>query len=241
MLLWFSLATALLAGLQRRRPVALWQWAAEILQRLGAAWWGWIVLTLPLVLAGWSYPRGLMTPSGLFLPPAQEWLHNGLFYVFGLALFHHQWDLFALFQRRWKAHAAAGLVLFLAAGAVIERRPDAAVWIALLYNACSWLWSLAAIGIALRALSRRSAVLAYLADSSYWVYLVHMPLTIVFGALLFGLPLPAFAKIAINIAATTAVCLATYHLFVRFTPVSTLLNGKRHSRPTQGVLAHANP
>jgi peptidoglycan/LPS O-acetylase OafA/YrhL len=241
MLLWFSLATALLAGLQRRRAVALWHHAATLLQWLGASWWGWIVLTLPLVLAGWTYPRGLIAPSGLFLPRWQEWLHNGVFYAFGLALFHHQWDLFALFQRRWKAHAAAGLVLFLATGALIERRPDAAVWIALAYNACSWLWSFAAIGMALRMLPRRSALLAYLADSSYWVYLVHMPLTIVFGALLFGLPWPALAKIGINIAATTALCLASYQLFVRHTPVSMLLNGRRHVRKPQGVLAHANP
>jgi glucan biosynthesis protein C len=239
MLLWFSLATALLAELQRRRPIALWQRAAALLQWLGATWWGWIVLTLPLVLAGWSYPRGLIAPSGLFLPPAAEWLHNGLFFAFGLALFHHQWDLFALFQRRWKAYAAAGLVLFLATGALIGRRPDAAAWIALAYNACSWLWSFAAIGIALRVLSRRSAMLAYLADSSYWVYMAHMPLTIAFGALLFGLPWPALAKVAINIIATTAVCLAAYQLLVRRGWIGVLLNGKRFPAQSSGVLVHA--
>jgi glucan biosynthesis protein C len=42
--------------------------------------------------------------------------------------------------------------------------------------------------------------------------------------------LPALAKIALNVAGTTAVCLATYHVFVRFTWVSVLLNGKRHER-----------
>jgi glucan biosynthesis protein C len=33
--------------------------------------------------------------------------------------------------------------------------------------------------------------------------------------------------------ATTAVCLASYHLLVRFTAVSSLLNGKRHARQAQ--------
>jgi glucan biosynthesis protein C len=54
------------------------------------------------------------------------------------------------------------------------------------------------------------------------VYLLHMPLTIGFGALLYGAPMPALAKITLNVAATTAVCLASYHLCVRFTAVSSL-------------------
>jgi peptidoglycan/LPS O-acetylase OafA/YrhL len=92
------------------------------------------------------------------------------------------------------------------------------------------LWSFALFGLALKWLDRRSALLAYLADSSYWVYLVHLPVTIGFGVLLFGLPMHALLKIAINIAATTLVCLATYHQFVRFTGLGALLNGRRHVR-----------
>jgi hypothetical protein len=36
--------------------------------------------------------------------------------------------------------------------------------------------------------------LAWLAASAYWVYVVHLPLTEIFGALLFGLPIPAVAE-----------------------------------------------
>ena len=60
----------------------------------------------------------------------------------------------------------------------------------------------------------------------------HQVMGIGFGALLYGMPLPALVKIALNVAATTAVCLASYHLLVRFTAVSSLLNGKRHARRT---------
>lgn len=55
--------------------------------------------------------------------------------------------------------------------------------------------------------------LAYLADSSYWVYLVHLPLTMGLGVLLYGLPVPALAKMLINVLATTALCLASYRTF----------------------------
>ena len=59
------------------------------------------------------------------------------------------------------------------------------------------------------------------------------------GALLHGLPSPVLAKMLINVLATTALCLATYHLGVRFTAVSQLLNGRRHTRPLSGETAHA--
>jgi glucan biosynthesis protein C len=223
MLLWLSLATA---ALSRLRSVP-WERAGAVLQRLTAAPWGIVVLTLPLVAAGWNYPNGVVAPYGSFLPPWTEWLHNGLFYVVGLALYHQQWELFAVFRRRWVPHAFAGVLAFLATGALMEARAHAG-WIAFAYNLCTWLWSFAILGAGVRFFQQRTRALAYLADSSYWVYLVHMPLTILFGAWLFGQPLPALAKIALNVAATTAVCLVTYQLFVRSTWLGVLLNGKRH-------------
>ena len=51
-----------------------------------------------------------------------------------------------------------------------------------------------------------------------------------FGALLFGLEWSAGAKIGINIAATSLLCLASYHLLVRYSAVGALLNGQRHTR-----------
>jgi glucan biosynthesis protein C len=237
MLLWFSLATAAVAALGARMPRRLIAGAGSALQSLGSAWWGFAVLTLPLLAAGWSYPEGLLRPGGAFLPPWQEWLHNGVFFAFGLALFHQQWEMFELLQRRCLAYLAAGLPFFLASGVLLEQQAHAG-WIAAAYNACSWLWSLAAIGLALRWLGRPHPVLAYLADSSYWVYIVHLPLTIGFGALLYGMPLPAGVKMLANIAATTAVCLLTYQLLVRHTWVSVLLNGKRHPRTAHPATAH---
>ncbi len=215
--------------------------------RLGGAAWGFAVLALPLALVGAFYRTGVVAPTGSFLPPLTEWLHNGLFYLFGWYLWRHQQALFALYTRRWTRYAWAGLFFYLATGVLVETMRHAAgaeaarwpLWIALAYNCASWLWSFALIGLFLRHLQRPHPLLAYLADSSYWVYLVHLPLTVGFGALLFGAPLPGEVKIVINIAATTAACLASYHLLVRFTAVSTLLNGRRHVRKPAAVAAPA--
>jgi peptidoglycan/LPS O-acetylase OafA/YrhL len=138
-------------------------------------------------------------------------------------------------------------LFFAAAGALAEQlgpipRPESGLplWIALTYNCATWLWSFTLIGVFLRYLPRQQALLTYLAQSSYWVYLVHMPLTIGFGALLYGLDWPVAAKMFVNITATTLVCLGSYQLFVRGTVLSVLLNGHRFSTSPSKPVAHAS-
>ncbi|HSV48568.1 MAG TPA: acyltransferase family protein [Ramlibacter sp.] len=238
LLLWLCVLTVPVLWVAQRMPRQVTQAVSALFGRMGGAAWGFAVLALPLAVLGSFYRTGVLAPTGSFLPPLSGWLHNGLFYVFGWTLWRHQQALFAQYQRHWKRYAWAGLLFYLATGALVEAMRRASgvqathwpLWIALAYNCASWLWSFALIGLFLRTLQRPHPALGYLADSSYWVYLVHMPLTVGFGALLFGAPLPAVVKMAINIAATTAVCLASYHLLVRFTAVSTLLNGRRHAR-----------
>jgi fucose 4-O-acetylase-like acetyltransferase len=234
MLLWFCVATSVLL----RLPPAWFTPAASGLAWLARQPWGFAVLALPLLAAGVSYPRGFLVPTGAFLPPWNEWLHNGLFFVFGLMLYGRQTELFAQFQRRWAVCAAAGLLFYIGTG-VVTRGYGPQLLGAYSYHCAGWLWSFACIGLALKFLQSRQAVLGYLSDSAYWVYLLHFPLTIIFGALLYQLPLPALLKIAINIAATTLVCVGSYQLFVRHTWVSQLLNGKRHPRSARAVPAAA--
>ncbi|MDP4075332.1 acyltransferase family protein [Acidovorax sp. A1169] len=269
MLLWFSVFSVPLHWVMARLPHRVHAALAAVVTHLGEAPWGCAVLALPLAWLGSSYPNGVLTPNGSFLPPLAEWLHNGLFFVFGTGVFLLRERLFAHWLRHWPLYAAAGGVCFLLTGILMETlaHPEASAFalflatgvlteaatqpgtgpqpllfaIALAYNTASWLWSFALIGIFLRHVQGRRAWLAWLADSSYWLYLVHLPLTIAFGALLYGLPLPALAKMLINVAATTAVCLVSYHFLVRSTAIGALLNGRRY-RPihSSGEPFHAH-
>lgn len=225
MLLWMNLAAALLA---RIVPEQWWTAPKQALRRIAGAWWGPFVLAIPLVATDINYPQGFMFPSGAFLPAPAEWVHHGLFFVVGLAMYGVREELFAVYERRWKTLTAIGLLSFVAAGGALESHRTLLFTFA--YGLTSWLWAFALLGIGLKWMASRSAALAYLSESSYWVYLVHFPLTIGFGALLYTADLPGVVKMLLVIAATTATCLATYHAFVRFTWVSVMLNGKRHSR-----------
>ncbi|MEH3076278.1 MAG: acyltransferase family protein [Quadrisphaera sp.] len=47
-----------------------------------------------------------------------------------------------------------------------------------------WCWVYGLVGLFLKALAGGSPVVRYLADSSYWVYIAHLPLTAVIQLLL---------------------------------------------------------
>jgi glucans biosynthesis protein C len=78
-----------------------------------------------------------------------------------------------------------------------------------------------------RFLARESAWLRFLADASYWTYLVHLPIVLFLQTLLIPLDVPAAAKLIIVALVTMIGCLATYVTFVRYTPLGWLLHGKR--------------
>ncbi|MCW7536821.1 acyltransferase family protein [Aquabacterium sp. A7-Y] len=234
LLLWFSVLTAAFGWARDAVPPRLREAASKLFRVLGSVWWGFLVLALPLALAGAFYKDGIVTPTGSFIPPWTEWLHNGLFFLFGLQLHRHQTTLFVHYQRHIGLHAVVGLLFFGAAGVLstvqhqsAQAMPQMALAIAFVYNCASWLWSFALLGAFLRWLPQHNRVLRYLSDSAYWVYLVHMLGTIGFGALLYGVPLPALAKMALNIAATSLAGLLSYQLLVRRTPLGRLLNGGR--------------
>jgi peptidoglycan/LPS O-acetylase OafA/YrhL len=72
-------------------------------------------------------------------------------------------------------------------------------------------------------------VLGYLAQSSYWVYLVHYPITIFIGAAYYEWTAIAGLKILSNVLVTTVVCVVTYQVFVRRSFIGVFLNGKKYS------------
>ena len=235
MLMWFSVLVAVLTPLARAVPQRLRGLLSRCFDQLAGSAWGFLPLTIPLALIGAMYKDGIVPASGYFLAPVTEWLHNGIFFVFGLALYAHRKRLFAIYQQRWKHNAVAGLVVLTVMLTVTDLQrqhlltvPNSAFWHAFLFNASTWLLSFAWIGAFLRYVGRPHPVLDYLAQSSYWVYIIHMPVTVGLGACLYSLDWPALVKMPLNIAGTTVFSLLTYHLLVRSTALGELLNGRRY-------------
>ncbi|MHC4273664.1 MAG: acyltransferase family protein [Planctomycetota bacterium] len=99
-----------------------------------------------------------------------------------------------------------------------------------------WLMIFGLMGLAETVLNRERPWVRYVSDSSYWLYLVHLPLIIVGQALLRDVGLPAIVKLTLLIAVSTAILLVTYQFLVRYTWIGRLLNGPRTRRQHHGPI-----
>lgn len=96
----------------------------------------------------------------------------------------------------------------------------------------AWLMTFGSIGLSRRLLSRESPTLRYISDSSYWLYLIHLPLVILAQWLVRDLQIPAFLKFSAITIVISAFLLVTYQYGVRYTAIGRLLNGPR-TRPSR--------
>jgi hypothetical protein len=190
-------------------------------------------------LKDWSPWGGLPAPFSI-IPDVGALIAYGSFFGMGWLLQRRQQSLLSLLQARWPVYGvlaiAAWAVCRLLAGSTPHWGPFLKDLPLLTYTACyiigGWCCSFGLIGLAMRFLSGYSAVRRYLADASYWIYLLHIAVLIFFSQLLHPLRWAAPGKYPLTIAAAMAVLVLSYHFLVRFTFIGAILNGRRHARAT---------
>ncbi|MDH2349169.1 acyltransferase family protein [Bradyrhizobium sp. SSUT112] len=217
-----------------------------------------LVLAIPIGIAfsldqRWINVMGVRTPDHSLVTNAQAWIGFGT--AFGVGwLLHRQVDLLRLLERRWLLHLvlALGLILigFVLSGVILSapgapKLPLSATTLRLvsviLYAPAIWISTFAVIGLAIRFMSGFSPTRRYLADASYWLYLIHMPIVMALQVALSQLDWPGLIKFAIILVVAIPPMLASYHLLVRFTFIGVVLNGRRATRRLlpQGGIATA--
>ncbi len=82
------------------------------------------------------------------------------------------------------------------------------------------------IGLFRRLLAKPRAWVRWLSDSSYWMYLAHLPLVILAQDLTRSWDLPATAKFLMVCWTVTAVLFVAYRWVVRPSPIGWMLNGR---------------
>jgi peptidoglycan/LPS O-acetylase OafA/YrhL len=92
------------------------------------------------------------------------------------------------------------------------------------------------LGLFLRLFKKEIPALRYLADASYWIYIVHLPLVGLMQILLTPVPFPAAVKFALTLSSAVLFSLWSYQRWVRFTFIGVVLNG---ARPRAETAPHA--
>lgn len=179
---------------------------------------------------------------GGLLPPLRLLGLHGLFFAFGWLLFCRRATLEGFKRPAWILVAVGAVCFFVYRHFVdVGCDPDftstcmgtsgvhhlgAIVFISL----SMWLLVYGLIGLFLRYMNKPSRRWRYMADASYWIYIVHLPIVMLLPLLLSTAPLPAIVKLALVVATATGLTLVAYRYCVRSTFIGKQLNGRRYPR-----------
>ncbi|HTH50007.1 MAG TPA: acyltransferase family protein [Candidatus Limnocylindria bacterium] len=246
--LWFLYYLALVTALTltgRALVRITGPWGALIMRRADAAV-GWlakspvapVLLALPTAAALWFMRFwGMDTPDQSLVPQLPPLLIYGSFFLLGWML-HRQGEMISQITRltlpRW-IMAGLGLTAVLLLGD-LQGDPGhphyLAAHVAHAVGYALSMWSLAflTIGVFRKLFARPNAFVRYVADSSYWMYLFHLPVVVWLQVAVAELPLNWSLKLAFISLVTIGLSLVTYDLFVRSTWVGRVLNGRRQER-----------
>lgn len=184
-----------------------------------------MALVLPLLLAPAFSLTSAPHPAPESLLP-QFWAIGvfGPFFALGMAL-QGRLEWLAPLSRWLLPGVLACLALYVVFLSRIDlglvaKVPAAQRWTMALLEAFVAAWgTLACLLAGLRWLARPNALLRLLSASAYWTYLVHLPVLFLVQYALMDLALAWPWKFALAVGVTLAVCLSTYALLVRPTPL----------------------
>jgi hypothetical protein len=190
-----------------------------------------------ILTPSFSVAFGVITPDHSFVTNPLAWVQYGI--AFGLGwLLHRQIDLFGNLELRWLFNLVISVGFIFAslalaslprpAGNDAARLTDAA-WLAdaICYALAIWTTTFAVIGMAIRFLSGFSAARRYIADASYWVYLIHLPIVMALQIAVATLDWYWPTKFATILLIVFLVSFVSYQLFVRYSVIGVVLNGRR--------------
>ena len=201
--------------------------------QLNASIWWMVPLTLfPQLLMGTMTPRmhfGPDTSLGI-LPQPHLLVYYAIFFGFGMSVFISGEKADGL-GRWWPWHLLGACLCFPAALATVANPVVTAVPQILF----AWLMCFGFIGMFRRWCSAESKVMRYISDSSYWLYLMHIPLVIALACLMQTWKLPIFVKLSMICTGATLILLMTYQLFVRYTLIGSMLHGPRQKKASQAL------
>jgi len=177
---------------------------------------------VPLTLEQWGYEL-------------MQLAYQGYFFVVGIYLFRLHREMDAIKRYAWTYLILASILYaiwgWLVPGNVFGHwdhpwftdRMAFAVMIALF----CWFMIWGMTGLGLTILAKPRAIVRWLSDSAYWVYLVHLPIVALLMILLKDWTIGPWMKFALIVVVTSAVTLASYQWCVRYTVVGRWLNGPR--------------
>jgi len=181
--------------------------------------------------------------SAGFLPKRHVLLYYAIFFMFG-AFYWDIKDVAGRLGRWWIPTLLVTLLLIFPLGldllhggemfgGLLERVPESyhKLIIGSLQVLFTWGMCFGCMGMFRALFSKESKAMRYISDSSYWLYIAHLPLVLLGQWLVRSWKVPHLVKFVVLTALISVFLLWTYEKMVRYSWLGTLLNGRR-TRPT---------
>jgi peptidoglycan/LPS O-acetylase OafA/YrhL len=182
----------------------------------------------------WPFHGGQVHEGFIYLKPHPPSLvYYGSFFVLGY-VFHHYRGFLPVLARNTALWTALAVILFplsmVASG--VDNGAGGADFVlhlgAVLANGlCTWTLIYLFLGSAQRFFDRESPWIQYVSQSSYWVFLVHLPLLCLAAWWLVQYDLPAVIKFVAVCGFTAVAGFLSFHYWVQKTWLSIFLHGRR--------------
>jgi len=214
------------------------QLADRIINIISRSSWMILLIAVPTAVGLWFMQHwGLDTPDKSLIPHIPLYCIYGGFFMFGWLLqrdvtfidsFAHITStklakcivsiIAAIYLSGFQSNFAHTYYTFLKAGFMLS------------YALMMWSLISLSIGFSKKWLSRPNRLARYVADASYWLYLVHLPIVIWLQIAFAELPLHWAIKLISIFVITIGISLVIYDLMVRSTFIGATLNAKRKPR-----------
>lgn len=233
LILLYSITVVIVMVSRRAVSAGFREWANRAFRRVLGSAGGIFVFAVPTFVTLLFMKSGVLDDPPSFVPVPRIVTAYLIFFGFGWMLYGSRDLLPVLSGRAWGLVALGGFA-FAASGFAYFRIPPGKEFGAMVLlflgsqAVVTWSLILGLTGLFLRYLDRPAKWARYLSDSSYYLYLAHMPVLLVVQLVLARYELPASAKVWIALACAVPILLVTYHLLVRPTWVGLILNGRRY-------------
>ena len=201
--------------------------------------WSMIPLTIVPQLfmgGGGAFPVFGPDTSDGFVPLPHVLAYYATFFTFGALMYRREGRsgllLVDTLGRPWWLFLPVSFLVVLPAGLVFTFDEAAFSWpvASVLQVVYAWGMCLGLIGLFRVLIPRDRRGIRYLSDSSYWMYLAHLPVVVVAQAVMRDWSLSAEVKFLLISVVVTAFLLLSYQFLVRYTPIGAMLNGKKARR-----------
>lgn len=209
-----------------------------------------LLLALPAACAlsthaGWMPWFGIPTPDRALIPNLPAFVAYGSAFAGGWLVQREADTVLARWRAAWPWHLVLGIAAIATCLVLLGLLPSGreadttgfAAACAIAYAVGAFALPVALAGLALRFMAGERRVRRYVADASYWIYLVHLPVVMAVQVGFAQVAWPWWVEWPATLAVSGVVLFGSYALVVRDTRLGAFLDGGRRRRSASVIVA----